>query len=119
MNVKNWLKKEDVMQNLFDILVFVNVNVINHVAYLDYKNCKCRKELISNLVEECNENIAGNEMIYNDNLNDYEIVYNFWTIYIVLFVIVFLTIIGISSAFICFHWYLKKGNIETAIYQTY
>ena len=39
-------------------------------------------------------------MIYNDNLNDYEIVYNSLTIYIVLFVIVFLIIIGISSAFI-------------------
>ena len=27
--------------------------------YLDYANCKCRKELIDKLVEECNENIDG------------------------------------------------------------
>ena len=33
--------------------------------YLNYKNCKCRKKII----EECSENIDGNEMIYNENLN--------------------------------------------------
>ena len=37
--------------------------------YLDYNNCKCRKELISKLVEECSENIEGNKMIYNATLN--------------------------------------------------
>ena len=30
---------------------------------LDYKNCKCRKRLIDKLVEECSENIDGNEII--------------------------------------------------------
>ena len=33
--------------------------------YLDYKNCKCREKLVDKLVEECSENIDGNEMIYN------------------------------------------------------
>ena len=37
-----------------------------------YENCKCRKKLMFKLVEELNENIDGNEMIYNGNLNDYE-----------------------------------------------
>ena len=37
--------------------------------YLDYKNCKCRKKLIDKLVEECSENIDGNEVIYNSTLN--------------------------------------------------
>ena len=37
-------------------------------------------------------------------LIDYENVYNSCTIYIVLFVIAFLIIIGISNAFIYFHW---------------
>ena len=32
------------------------------------------------------------------------------TIYIVLFVVAILMIIVISSAFIYFHWYLKKSN---------
>ena len=51
-------------------------------------------------------------MIYNETLNDYENVCNSCVIYIVLFVIAFLIIIGISSAFIYFHWYLKKSNIS-------
>ena len=29
--------------------------------YLDYKNCKFRKKIIDILVEECSENIDGNE----------------------------------------------------------
>ena len=36
--------------------------------YLDYKNCKCRKRIIDKLVEECSENIDGNEMLYNETL---------------------------------------------------
>ena len=35
--------------------------------YSDYKNCKCRKELI----EECSEDINGNEMIYNAIIEEY------------------------------------------------
>ena len=39
--------------------------------YLDYEKCKCRKRLIDKLVEECNENIDGNE-INNVTLNEYK-----------------------------------------------
>ena len=64
-------------------------------------------------------------MIYNKALYDYKNICVSCTIYIVLFFIAFLIIIGISSAFIYFHWYLKKSNIgvinnnpgtETVIY---
>ena len=37
--------------------------------YLDYKNCKCGKKIIDKLVEECSENIDGNEMLYNETLD--------------------------------------------------
>ena len=84
--------------------------------YLDYENCKCSKILVDKLVEECSENIDGNEMICNDTLNDYEKVCNSCTIYMVLFVIVFLIIVDISSAFIYFNWYLKRRYIGTTIY---
>ena len=54
-------------------------------------------------------------------MKDYAILYNIH----LLFVIAFLIIIGISSEFSNFHWYLKKNNtiitninsnIETVIY---
>ena len=32
VDVKNWLTKEDALKNLFGILVYVNVNVIDHVT---------------------------------------------------------------------------------------
>ena len=67
--------------------------------YLDYENYKCRKKLVDKLVEECSENIDGNKMIYNDYGN----VCNSCTIYIELFVIAFLIIIGITSAYFYFH----------------
>ena len=64
--------------------------------YLDYKNCKCRKTLADKLVEECSENIDGNEMIYNGTYGN---VCKFCTIIIVLFVVAFLIITGISVYF--------------------
>ena len=32
--------------------------------YLHYKNCKCRKKLMNELVEECREDVNGNSMIH-------------------------------------------------------
>ena len=50
--------------------------------YLDYKNCKCRKDLIDKLFQECNKEVNWNEMIYNCYGN----VSNSCAIYVVLFV---------------------------------
>ena len=74
--------------------------------YLDYESCRCRKKLIDKLVEKCNKNIDASKMIHNDYRN----VCNSCTIYIESFAITFLIIIGISSEFTYFHWYLKKSN---------
>ena len=82
--------------------------------YLDYKNCWCRKKIIDKLVEECSENIDGNEMLYNETLDvipssDNKTCYS-CVVYIILFS-VFL-IISISMAiYIYFFFYLK--NIPT------
>ena len=77
--------------------------------YLDYKSRNDK------LVEECSEIIDGNKMSYIGTLNDYGKVCNSCNIYIVLFFIAFLIIIGISSAYFYFRWYLKKYT-ETTIY---
>ena len=84
--------------------------------YLDYENCKCRKRLIDKPVEECSENIDGNELIHNAILNDSRRVCSSCTICIVLFVIFFIITICISSAFIYFHWYLKQDNTNTCVH---
>ena len=61
------------------------------------------------LVEECSENIDGNEMIIIIS-NDYKNVCGSCTIYIVLLVKFFIISISVSSIFIYFYWYLKKNN---------
>ena len=81
--------------------------------YLDYKDCRCKKRIIDKLVEECSENIDGNEMLYNETLNAiqlnvYKKVFNYCTVCVVLFIIFLITSICICCIFIYFHWYLKK-----------
>ena len=61
-------------------------------------------------------------MLYNETLdvislntiplNVYKKVCNSCTIYIVPFAVFFIISICISSAFIYFHWYLKKDNVS-------
>ena len=68
--------------------------------YLDYKKCKCRKELTDKLVKECSEDINGDEVVYNMTLNNYGKVCNSCAIYMVLLVLFFATTIAISDAFL-------------------
>ena len=107
---KNSLIKEGVIKDLFGILVIMHVNrkSCDVGQYLDYKNSKCRKKIIGELIKECRENIDENEMICNETLiaitlNDYKKVCSSCTIYIVLFVIFLVTSTIISSVFIHFH----------------
>ena len=86
--------------------------------YLDYKSCKCRKRTIDKLVEECSENIDGNEMLYNESLdvislNVYKKVCSSCMVYSVSFVVFLITSICTCFVFIYFYWYLKKDNINT------
>ena len=76
--------------------------------YLDYRNCKCRKRIIDKLVEERSENIYENETLDTIPSNVYKKVCNSCMVYIVLSIVFLITSICICSAFIYFHWYLKK-----------
>ena len=82
--------------------------------YLDYKNCKCRKELTDKLVENFSEDINGKEIIYNVTLSDYEKVCKSCTICIVLLFITFIIIIGIKSG--SFYFYRLKKKIISMEY---
>ena len=60
VNVKNWLTKEYVTKDLFEILVICSCECdksCDSGEYLDYDNCKCYKELVDKLVDKCTENI--------------------------------------------------------------
>ena len=78
--------------------------------HLDYKNCNCRNKLVDKLVEKCSENVDGNIMLHNENLdviplsttplNYYKKVCNSCTMYIALFAVFFITSICDSTVFI-------------------
>ena len=83
--------------------------------YLDYKNCKCKKRIIDKLVEECSENIDGDEILYNKTLDiisssDNDKTSNSCIVYIVVFS-VFL-IINISMA-IYIYFFISLKNRST------
>ena len=71
--------------------------------HLDYENCKCKKRLIDKLVEECGEDVNGNETIYNVTLNDHRIVCNSCTTHIVLLIITSMTLMDIVSVYVYFY----------------
>ena len=80
--------------------------------YLDYENCKCRKRLIDELVDECTETVeevkpAIITLAENENSSKC----SSCTMYTVLFWIFFtINIGGIDAYFVYFHWYLKKDS---------
>ena len=88
-------------------------------GYLDYENCKWRKSLVDNLVEECAENVDEaklTEIALAENENSYKC--SPCAVYIALFWIYFtINVGGVSAYFIYFHGRLKKMfTRQTAIY---
>ena len=87
--------------------------------YLDYENCKCRKQLLAPLFEEYTETVEEVKLAkitLAENENSYKC--SSCTVYIVLFWIFFtINVGGIGAYFVYFHGYLKKiSTCETTIY---
>ena len=79
------------------------------IEYLDNKNCKCRKEFVHKLTEECTENIDKvkvTRMALFEHGNECECSY---TICVVLAVIVSIISIRVGVYFVYSHWYLKNN----------
>ena len=74
--------------------------------YLDYKNCKCREELVDELVKECNE-VVKEVKIVSENKNKC----SSCILYIALFSIIFTINIG---AYFVYYKYMdhNKENIS-------
>ena len=67
--------------------------------YVDYENCRCRKKIVDQLVEECTENI---DKVKIAECNAVENIhkYNSCKLYNVLFSIIFTISIGIATYFV-------------------
>ena len=94
------------IKDLFGILVIVSVNVIKH------ENCKCRKELVDKLVDECTDTVkevklAKITLAENESGNKY----SSCTVYIVLMIVVFTIFTGITTYFVYYNWPLIKNNV--------
>ena len=87
--------------------------------YLDFVNWKCRKRLINTLVEECNEDNYGNEMVYNA-INKFRLnwmVCRTCTWYITSLTMTFVLIVmGISGAWFNFYCHLKENCVKALSY---
>ena len=97
VNAKNWLTKEDVKKDLFEILVIVNV--INHAMLENI----CIAEIVG-VVKDYSEDINGNKMNYNVSLNYHRKVCNSCTIYIVLLIIISTTLMALAVYIFVFIW---------------
>ena len=77
--------------------------------YLDYSNCKCRKILVTKLIEECTESIDGVKI--TKITQDEKMSTVLTTIYIALFLISFIINIGIGTYFTYYkHMCRNKEN---------
>ena len=83
--------------------------------YSDYENCKCRKRLVGKLVEEFNENIdeeKWTEIALFEHKNEHVCYY---TVFIVLSVIVLTICIGISTYFV-YYKYMNRNKENVSVY---
>ena len=89
--------------------------------YLDYENCKCRRNLVDKVVEECPENIDElkiAEMALFEHRNDCK---SSCTVYIVLIAIVFTISIEIGTYLIYYKYINHDKNTASKydyVYQT-
>ena len=78
--------------------------------YLDYENCKCRKNLVDESVDECTETVEEVKLAkiaLAENENSYKC--SSCTMYTVLFwIFCTINVSGIGAYFIYFHGYLNK-----------
>ena len=78
----------------------------------NYENCKCRKRLVDQLIEECNENIEETSLI---KINSTKCKSNSYILYIVLFSILFTINIGIAT-YLLYCKYINHNEENVSVY---
>ena len=87
--------------------------------YLANKSCKCRKKLVDSLAEECTETIKEIKLTnITKNENSY---YKCGSckVYIVIMIVVFIIVTGITIYFIYYNWSLIKNNVFCIKFKTH
>ena len=84
---------------------------------LDYENCKYRKSLVDKLVEECNENVHEAKLTEIASFGHKDECACYYTVFIVLGVIVLIICIGISTYFVNYKYInCNKENVSVCDY---
>ena len=101
--------------------------------YLDYSDCKCKKNLIDSLIEECTKNIDETKLVnitITENNNETKLVNitltknenshcNSCKVYIVLMIIAIVISAGVTIYFVYYNWSLIKSNISCTKFNAY
>ena len=86
--------------------------------HVDYENCKCRKKMVDESVDECDETVEETSLV---KINSTKCKLNSYILYIVLFSTFFTINIGIGAYFVYYKYVNRnKENISKYdyIYQT-
>ena len=101
----------------------MSVNVIKIVIfgeYSHYENCKCRKKLVDQIIDECTETIEEvklAKMTLTENENSY-CKCSSCKVYIVFMIVVFTIFTGIKIYFFYYNWSLIKNNVSCIKFNT-
>ena len=88
--------------------------------YLDYENCKCRKKLVDELVDECTETVEEvklAQITLAENENSYKC--SSCTVCIVLMIVVFTIFTGVTTYFVYYNWSLIQNNVSCIKFGTH
>ena len=81
--------------------------------YLEYENCKCRKNLVDELVDECTETVEEVKLAkitLAEDENKYKC--TSCTVSVVLMIVVFRICAGISTYFVYYNWWSLVKNVS-------
>ena len=87
--------------------------------YLDYENCKYKKKLVDQIIDECTETIEEVKLAkitLAENENNYK--YSSCKVYIVFIIIVFTIFTGITIYFVYYNWSLIKSYVSCFKFNT-
>ena len=88
--------------------------------YFYYENCKCRKKIVDELVDECTETIEEVKPAkITPAENESENKYSPCTVYITLMIVVFTIFTGIATYFVYYNWSVIKNNVSCIKFGTH